>query len=466
MERQKTTTIVKPMPKRPPGPKGDWLMGSLSALRGDMLDFWMNCARQYGDVVHMRFLHQHHYMLNHPLDIEQMLIHLSPSFIKWRPFRILGPLFGNGLALSEGDYWKRQRRLAQPAFHRQRLEEYAAIMVEHAIRAVNGWQPGEERNIHEDMMLLALDITCSTLFGTDITEDAREAIQHLLAIQNYFEETVMAGVSLPPSVPTPRNLRMWTHVRELDRILYKIIANRRRRTPGNSTDMLSTLLQSQDDEKHGMTDKQVRDEVMTLFVAGYETTALALSWAWYLVARHPQVEARLHEEILATIGNRNPSLADLARLKYAESILKEGLRLYPPVFAQGREAIRECQIGDYSIPKGAQVFISQWVVHRDARFFPDPEAFRPERWQDGSLEKLPRFAYFPFGGGPRVCIGAQFAMMEATLIMAVIASRYRFRPISGQQVKPRAAVTLQPAGGVKLRLEPLTAAAEVSRASI
>jgi cytochrome P450 len=391
-------------------------------------------------------------MLNHPRDIEYMLVNRSPDFIKWRPFRILGPLFGNGLALSEGDYWKRQRRLAQPAFHRQRIQEYAAVMVEHAARAAARWKTGQTRNIHEEMMLLALDITCSTLFGSDITSDAKEAIQHLVTLQRTFEEIATSSIPLPPFVPTPANLRMRSRVRQLDRILYRMISERRRSNQ-ESNDMLSILLNARDEDQSRMTDQQVRDEVMTLFVAGYETTALTLSWAWFLLSQHPEIEAKLSREICDVTGERPPSLEDFGRLKYTESVIKEVLRLYPPVYAQGREAIRECEIAGYRVPRGTQVFISQWVVHYDARFFAEPAAFRPERWMDGSLDKLPRFAYFPFGGGPRICIGAQFAMMEAVLVMATIRQKFRFSLVPGQRIRTRPAVTLTPDGGIWMLLE-------------
>jgi cytochrome P450 len=428
---------------RPPGPRGTLIAGNLAELRRDVLGFWRRCAREHGDIVYTRYFHQHHYMLNEPAFIEQVLVKESRSFIKWRPFRALHPLFGTGLALSEGDYWRRQRRLAQPAFHLQRLPRYGAAMVAHTERMLEGWRVGETRQIQRDMARLTLEVAGETLFGADISGRARQAITQAAGLQQMFEAWLTSRLPLPWTVPTPGNLRMRRRVRQLDAILYGLIAERRA-LPRETDDLLSMLLQARDDHGRGMTDRQLKDELMTLFLASYETTSLTLSWAWYLLAEHPHVETRFREECWRAVGQRSPTVADVVRLPFTEAVIKETLRLYPPVFAQGREALRECTLGGYRVPPGTQVFMSQWIVQRDPRFFPQPDAFRPERWLDGTAARLPRFAYFPFGGGPRVCLGAAFAMMEAVLVMATIGRRFRLVSLPGCVVTPRVALTLQP----------------------
>jgi cytochrome P450 len=443
--------------KRPPGPKGHLVTGHLGALRRDILGFWTDCARDYGDVVHLRFFHQHHYMLNHPRYIEQVLVTDSRNFIKWRPFRVSAPLFGNGLALSEGGYWKRQRRLAQPAFHPRRIEQYATVMIDHATNLVDSWKDGDTHDVRADMMLLALGIVCRTLFGTDIRGDAGEAIRLLAVVQTRFEEWLMSGVPLPFLIPTPYNLRIRALIRRVDTILYRMIDERRRgRLDGG--DLLTALINARDEDGTPMTPRQIRDEVMTLFVAGYETTAVTLAWAFYLISRHPGVEAALTHELDTILAGRRVCVSDLDALVYTNSVIKETLRLFPPVYAQGREALSACEIGGYHVPAGTQVFMSQWTVHRDPRYFDDPDAFRPERWRSPATAHLPRFAYFPFGGGPRVCLGASFAMMEAVLAIATIASRFRLSLSSDHAVRPRVGGTLQPSPDLKMHVAARVAA--------
>jgi cytochrome P450 len=448
------------MTRRPPGPTGHLITGNLAALRRDMLGFWTESVREYGDVVYFRYFHQHHYLLNRPKDIEQVLVTDSRNFIKWRPFRVSAPLFGNGLALSEGAYWKRQRRLAQPAFHPRRIDMYANVMIDHAAELADSWQDGETRDVHREMMMLALKIVCRTLFGADITGDAGRAIQMLADVQTRFEEWLLSGVPLPLSVPTPRNVHMRRLVRRVDAILYRMIAERRAgRLEGD--DLLTTLISVRDADGTAMTDRQVRDEVMTFFVAGYETTAVTLAWAWYLVSQHPDVEAALIREVDTVVGGRRVEVTDVAALSYTTAVIKETLRLFPPVYAQGREALRACEVGGYHVPAGTQLFMSQWTVQRDPRLFADPDAFKPERWQSPATAHLPRFAYFPFGGGPRVCLGASFAMTEATLAMATIASRFRLSLPAGPAVRPRAAGTLQPSHALHMRIAARQVVAEV-----
>lgn len=258
--------------------------------------------------------------------------------------------------------------------------------------------------------------------------------------------------SIPERIPTPGNLRFRRAIRYLDALIYNII--QRRRANGEDTgDLLSMLLGVRDKETgEGMSDRQLRDEVMTIFLAGHETTANALSWTWHLLASHPEVEAKLHEELGETLAGRPPSVADLPRLRYTEAVVTESMRLYPPAWAFGREALEDCEIGGYRVPAGTQLIMSQWVAHRDPRYFDAPEMFRPERWESGLSERLPRYAYFPFGGGPRLCIGRSFARMEAVLLLATLAQKFRLRHVPGEYIAPQPSVTLRPKNGMRMVL--------------
>lgn len=439
------------MLSRPPGPKGHWLAGSLPDVRRDMLGFWTRCAREYGDIVHLRYVHQHHYMLSHPDFIEQMLIHLQPVAIKWWPLRVLSSYIGHGLGFNEGDVWKRQRRLVQPAFHGERLQQYGAIMVEHAEQLVARWTSGQEINTHHDLKMLALGIVYSTLFGTDITKDAEKVSASVLYMQKHFQHTVMAPVPLPLQVPTLRNVRMWLRIRKLDRILYRMIADRRGAAE-KGHDVLSTLIETRDEDNSQMTDRQIRDELNALFIAGFDSSALTMTWTLYLLATHPDIEARVVSEIAEVCGDRPPRVEDLRRLQYTESVIKESLRLYPPAYVMGRELTRDCEIGGYTIPKGSQVFASQWVVHRDPRFYDEPDACRPERWMQPPAARLPHMAFFPFGGGPHKCIGSQFALMEILLVLSTILRRVKLRVAPAQRITLQPAIFLQPLGGIPARV--------------
>ncbi len=416
----------------PPGPNSARWRGNYKEFRRDPLSFLTGVAQQYGDVVGMRYYKYRVYILNHPDDIETV-----------------------GLLTSEGDFWLRQRRLAQPAFHRARIAGYAETMVRFAERLIDGWRPGETLDVHHEMMQLTLAIVAKTLFDADVTGDAKE-IGEALEVVVRINLDPRRLLFVPPWLPTPANLAMKRAVRRLDRVIYRIIAERRangRDTLADRGDLLSLLLHAQDDDGSRMTDVQLRDESVTLFLAGHETTAIALSWTWWLLAQHPEAEAKLHLELAEVLGGRAPVFDDLPRLRYTEIILTESLRLYPPAWSTVRMATENCEIRGYTIPAGAGVAMSQYVVHRDPRFFEAPDEFRPERWADGLAKRLPKFAYFPFGGGPRVCIGNSFALMEATLILATIAQKYRPRLVPNQIVEPQPSITLRPKHGIRVLLE-------------
>jgi cytochrome P450 len=360
-------------------------------------------------------------------------------------------VFGEGLLTSEGDFWLRQRRLAQPAFHRARIASYAATMVEYTQRLLENWRSGEERDAHQEMMRLTLQIVAKTLFDADVEREARDvgkSLQLLLELGANFKRTLF----IPHWVPTPTNLRIKREIASIENILYRIIEERRA-SGHDAGDLLSMLLHAQDEDGSRMTDRQLRDETITLFLAGHETTASTLSWTWWLLAQNPAVESKLYAELDAVLGGRPPSLDDLPKLTYTGNVITESLRLYPAAWGLARVAIEDHELAGYPVKKGMGIAMAQWVVHRDPRWYDAPEEFRPERWEGDLLKRLPRFAYFPFGGGPRQCIGNTFAVMEATLLLATIAHKYRLRLAANHPVVPLASITLRPRHGVRVILE-------------
>ncbi len=436
---------------RPPGPRGAPLLGNTRAMLRDPLGFLRDVSREHGDVVRFRLPGQNIYLFNHPSAIEEVLRGQHERLIKDEFTRRLSVIGGNGLLTSEGSFWKRQRRLAQPAFHQQRVQSYAEVMVRHAERCAGGLAVCEVRDVHQDMMRLTLDIVAETLFGTDVTDSAAPIRAAVDAALEHFSGY---GVLIPLAVPTPSNRRFRRAMQRLDDVIYRII--REHRAAGDRGDLLSMLLAAKSDEG-GMSDQQLRDEVVTLTLAGHETTALTLSFALHAIARHPHVAAALHEEIQRVAPDRSLTAADVPLLSYTRAVVREAMRLYPPAWAIGREATSPVRIAGYDVPAGTQLWAAQWVVHRDPRFFPDPERFDPARWTVEFEQQLPRFAYFPFGGGPRVCIGNAFAMMEAVLLLAVLVQHVHVRPASTQELRFTPSITLRPRDGVVLHVEPRSA---------
>jgi cytochrome P450 len=437
----------------PAGPKGHWLAGNLPEFRRGRLDFLVRCAREFGDVAQIWFAHRRIFLVSHPDLIEEVLVTQSKNFIKHFALRLNPVLLGKGLLTSEGDFWLRQRRLIQPVFNRNRIISYGPAMVAATERMLSQWKPGEARDIHEEMMRVTLAIAAKTLFNAEVDSDA-QAIAHAMAVmQQNFLERFNSLWPTPLWIPTPANLRARRAARQLHDVMMGIIRARRAENVDKG-DLLSLLLRARDDDGSGMTDTQVRDEAMTLFLAGHETTALVLSWTWYLMAQHPEAEQELWAELDAELGGRLPTVDDWPRLKFTEMIALESMRLYPPAYVVGREALVDLALGGYLVPRGTTLLLPQWVVQRDPRFFEEPEKFKPERWAEERTKALPRFAYFPFGGGPRVCIGQQFAMMELVLILATIAQRFRFRLQPGKSVTPLPTFTLRPTPGIPGLIEP------------
>ena len=437
--------------KFPPGPNEVLKRWSFGPLNNNPLEYFTGIAREYGDIAGLRILNFKTIFINHPDLIEEVLVTNARLYSKGRVLRANRHVFGEGLLTSEGEFWLRQRRLSQPAFHRARIASYAATMVEYAQRMMDGWRSGEERDVHREMLRLTLQIVGKTLFDTDVERDAQEvgkSLELLLEIGANFRRTIF----VPHWLPTPANLRVKREVAQIEKILYRIIADRRA-SGRDAGDLLSMLLAARDDDGSKMTDKQLRDETITLFLAGHETTASTLSWTWWLLAQNPAVEKKLHAELDAVLGDRAPSLDDLPKLVYTGHVITESLRLYPAAWGLARLVVEDHEIAGYPVTKGMGVAMAQWVVHRDPRWYDAPEEFRPERWENDLMKRLPRFAYFPFGGGARQCIGNAFALMEAALILATIAQKFRLRLVPNHPVVPLASITLRPRHGVRVTLE-------------
>jgi cytochrome P450 len=444
----------------PPGPKGHFLSGNLPEMRRDLLSFYLSCAREYGDCSTMRFGLKRVFFVNHPDLIEQVLH--SRNFTKHYALRMNRLLLGNGLLTSEGDLWLRQRRLIQPAFLHERLLSYAPDMTACALRLIDSWHDGEERDLHVEMRKLTLSIATKTLFGVDAADQSEAVGRALREAMGTFGQRLFRIIPISDSLPTPGNWRIRKAIRRLDGILYGLI--NQRRAQGEQKDLLSILLHARhENDGSGMSDQQLRDEAMTLFLAGHETTALALAWGGYVLAQHPAVVEKLQAELRLVLDRRTPTAADLPNLPYTEMVVQEVMRLYPPAYAIGRQAIRPCTLGGFAVPAGGTILMSQWVMHRDPRYYEQPERFYPERWADGLAKRLPRYAYFPFGGGPRVCIGNSFALMELPLVLATIAQRFRFSLPPGPPVLPKPLLTLQPNGPIVVKLHHVSAPHSIAR---
>jgi cytochrome P450 len=452
------------------GPRGRFITGSLSEFRADRLAFFTRCAREFGDVVPVRLLGRPVLIFNRPDLVEQVLVTHAKNFVKHFGLRLYKPILGNGLVTSEGDFWRRQRKLSAPAFQASRLPAYAQTMVDCTDRMTQTWR-GEiagsaapntatsVRDVHADMMRLTLEIACKTLFGADACPDpevvGRAMEDGLEGIAARFRLTL----PLPSWLPNPANLRLRRSMKTLYAVVNGLVESRRRAATAatgaggaDGNDLLGMLLSARDEDGSAMSAGQLLDEVLTLLLAGHETTALALSYSLYLLAQHPGVQATLREELARVLGGNLPTFADLPRLPYLRNVVTESMRLYPPADFLGREAVADCVIGGIPVRRGTNLFVCQWVLHRDARYFPNPLAFDPARWTDAFERSLPRFAYFPFGGGPRYCIGQSFATAEAALILATLCQRFNFEPDPTFTLELHPGITLRPRAGVRLKV--------------
>jgi cytochrome P450 len=414
----------------------------------------MRSTERYGDLFRLPLFGNDWYVVNHPDDIETLLVRDASSTRKDLLTRELSRLLGQGLLTSEGELWRRQRKLVAHAFTPARIAGYAETMVSVASAAIAGWRPDRVLDLNSEMSRITLDVVAKTLFDADVDAEA-DSIFEAVGVMSNLATGIEIVLRLPPWVPTPGNLRAAAAARRIDTVLGRIIAERRRASDlERRSDLLSALLVARDDEGAPMTDVQLRDECITLFLAGHETTALTLTYALYLLARRPELAERWRVELDRVLGGMAPTHADIARLDLTERILKESLRLYPPAWSIGRELLRESELRGYRLPSGAQIMICQWVVQRDPRYFSDPEAFDPDRWLEARARRLPRFAYFPFGGGPRICVGNHFAMTEATLLLALIGQRFHLELLPGERLELRPAVTLRPRAALRVRTRP------------
>lgn len=440
----------------PPQVRSPRFFGVLREFQRDAPAMLARLAQEHGDVVHLHLRGQDIYFLNHPDLVRDVLVTHQIKFKKSRILERARVLLGNGLLTSEGEFHKRQRRLVQPAFHRERLAGYGAAMVACAARCRDCWQAGEAFDVAREMSRLTLAIVGQTLFSADVEAQADDVGAALTEVLDLFQLMLLPFSEVLMRLPLPAARRFRRARARLDSVVYGLIAERRA-SGEDKGDLLSMLLLASDEEASAgedrrMTDQQVRDEAMTLFLAGHETTANAMSWCWYLLSQNPQAESRLHAELDAVLAGRLPQVEDLLQLPYATHVFAETLRLYPPAWGIGRKALKDFQAGPYTVPKGSIVLTSPWVMHRDPRFFPDPLVFRPERWEQEDPAR-PKFAYFPFGGGTRVCIGERFAWMEGVLLLAVLAQRWKLRLIEGHPVETQARITLRPKFGMQMTAE-------------
>lgn len=423
---------------------------TLLRLRRDPLRFLQSLAMKHGDVAHIQIGKQNFFLLNHPDYIKEVLVTQDRSFMKGAALQRTKRLLGEGLLTSEREFHLRQRRIIQPLFHHERLTRYGSVIADLAERASNRWTSGAEVDMAKEMSLLTLDITGKTLFGVDVDDVAGEVGKALSAMLDTFAVLVSPLGDFLLKLPFPRMIRARKAQEQLDRIIYRVIEGAR--ASQESETLISLLLHARDEDGSGMTDQQVRDEAMTLFLAGFETTSNVMTWTWHLLSQNPGTEAKLHAELDTVLAERLPNVEDLQRLPYTQMVLSESMRLYPPAWVVGRRALKDVRIGDLQIPEGSIVAVSQYVMHRDPRYYPDPERFDPERWTPLARTARPAFSYFPFGAGSRVCIGKHLAQMEAALLLATIARRWKMEAVAGHRIQTQPVITLRPKNGLRMLL--------------
>lgn len=436
----------------PRGPKGHPITGCATDFKTNPLDFMMRCRNEFGNIVPIDFGPFPVVLLNEPDLLYQVLVAQSQNFTKDAALKNNRAFFGNGLLSSEGDYWKRQKKLASPAFNHKHLASYGQIMIEHTQRLISKWQDGQSFDIQHEMMLLTLGIACKTLFDTELSDENHELENALTKALVHLNERMNMPLllMLPEWIPFPTNTHLLEAIRVIDKVIFKLIKERKNEAEGRQ-DLLSILVAARDeDDNSPMTDQQIRDEIFTFFFAGHETTALTLSWTLHLLATNPATEEHLLEEIKQVLNGRAPTAADYNSLPYTEKVIKESMRVRPPVWGIGREAAIDCNLDGYFIKKGTAILMSPWLMHQESRYYENPQLFNPERWNEQFSQTLPKFAYFPFGGGPRTCIGNGFAMLEAALVLTTIVQDWRLEMTAGDTVEQLPAVTLRAAHGIQM----------------
>jgi cytochrome P450 len=429
---------------------------------GDPITLFQYLAAKYGDAVHYKLFGKHIIFLNDPALIREVLVVQNDNFVKERTVRRTKMLLGEGMITSEGGSHRAQRQAAQPAFHRQRIQQYAGTVVELTALECDAWLDGQHADIAQQMMHLTLRIVARTLFNSDLGDEAREladANNRIMRIYNYL--VALPAVESLIRLRVPRLADFTAAKQALDGIVMRMIESHRRvdRPGQGGGDLLDMMLQASE----GWSDEMLRDQVITIFLAGFETVANALTWTWYLLSENPEAERKLSAEISEVLGDRLPMADDVPRLRYTEMVLAESMRLYPPAWAMGREALQDFELGPYRLPAGTTVLLSQFVTHRDARNFADPLRFDPERFAPAGRATFPKFSYFPFGAGSRQCIGESLAWMEGALILATIAQKWQLHMLPGQRVEAQALITLRPRYGMRMRVErrPLQSATDL-----
>ncbi len=446
------STTFKPVP----GPREYPLIGSLMTARKDMLGFLLQTALKYGGITYFRLGPLRIFLLTQPEYIRQVLLDNKNIYIKSPFYQKIKYLVGNGLLTSEGNFWRRQRKLAQPAFHHEHLAKLAHTMVSVSETFASKWEHSLKQNdtidVADEMTHLTLNIVLQTLFGTSLQEDLSEIKK---AMQIFLEDGVYRTLSLLPiplSIPTPHNRKLLRAKKLLDGIVYRIIRERRKEK-SERMDLLAMFLKARDEETgEGMSDEQLHNEIMTIFLAGHETTATALSWTWYLLDQNPSAREKLQEELQTVLNGRSPTLADFPKLVYTRMVLEEAMRLYPPIWAISRTATQEDVIDGHRIPKGSMVMLGIYPMHHHPLYWENPESFDPERFRGESLHKEKKYIYFPFGGGGRMCIGNNFAMMEAVFVLAIFAQKFRLGLAPNHPITPEALLTLKAKHGIKMKI--------------
>jgi len=440
--------------KRAPGPRGGRILGNLSAFQSDPIALLMEAARDHGDVVRFEMGPVVAHLIVHPDGIKRILQDNNHAYGRHtRGFDALKETLGDSMLTVDGDFWRRQRRIAQPAFHKQRISGFAGVMADAARALVDEWRPRADGktafDVTPELLRVTLRILGLALFGIDLSDESAEIGRALTEVLHHTMERTRSVFHLPHFVPTPKNRRFKQALRTLDRVVLDMIAERRRKE-GDRGDLLSMLMAARDDETgERMDDRQLRNELLTILLAGHETTAMSLTWTLALLGRYPSARRRVEEEAAAVLGGRRATLDDLPRLAFCKTVIEESMRLFPPAWVVARSVEEEDEIGGFAMPKGSIVFASPWVTHRRADLWPDPEGFDPDRFRVEDPMRA-RYAYFPFGGGPHLCIGAGFAMLEAQIVLATIAGAYSVSLVPGHPIVPEPLITLRPKNGVKV----------------
>ena len=440
---------MKGKSKLPPGPKPKISLINLVRFRRNSLGFLKQIYQEYGDIVHFKMGPLRILLLNHPDYIKEVLSTQQSNFVKGRPLEMAKELLGEGLLTSEGEFHKRQSRIIQPAFHRKMMGTYAPAMTEYALRLMNKWEDGMSVDMMQEMIKMSTGIAGKTMFNVDIEEEAPEINQALDAVMGLFDRVSLPFAEYLLKIPLPGTIRFFRAKSKLDHTIYKVIRERRE-IKLNNGDLLSLLLKEQ--EEGEMSDRQIRDEALTLFLTGFDTTSLALTWTWYLISQHPQVEAELHEELDRVLQGRLPTLEDYPNLKFTRMVFAESMRLYPPIYIIARQAVEAFTIGEYEVPKKTIVLVSPYLIHHDSRFHSNPEVFNPHNWDDRPGIQHPRYEYFPFSEGPRSCIGQHYAWLEGVMVLASIAQFWKVKMVPDHPVEIAQLLNLRPKYGMKMEV--------------